>query len=147
MNISMPEPVHKTTCRVLYGDTDAAGVVYYANYLRYFEKGRTEYMRELVMTYREIENEGVILPVIESYSRYKAPAAYDDLLIIETSLAELKNVSCRFNYRIYKNDNHNSRILLAKGYTVHASVNRKGKLTRFSTHLLDKLGKIITVSA
>ena len=104
-------------------------------------------MRELVMTYREIENEGVILPVIESYSRYKAPAAYDDLLIIETSLAELKNVSCRFNYRIYKNDNHNSRILLAKGYTVHASVNRKGKLTRFSTHLLDKLGKIITVSA
>ena len=147
MNISMPEPVHQTTCRVLYGDTDAAGVVYYANYLRYFEKGRTEYMRELVLTYREIESQGLILPVIESYSRYKAPAAYDDLLIIETSLAELKNVSCRFNYRIYRNGNHNSRTLLAKGYTVHASVNRKGKLTRFSTHLLDKLGKIISVSA
>jgi acyl-CoA thioester hydrolase len=148
MNLSMPEPVHQTTCRVLYGDTDAAGVVYYANYLRYFEKGRTEYMRDLVQTsYHEIESQGLVLPVIECYARYKAPAAYDDLLIIETSLAEFKNVSCRFNYRIYRNDNHNSRTLLAKGYTVHASVNRDGKLTRFPTHLLDKLGKIISVSA
>jgi YbgC/YbaW family acyl-CoA thioester hydrolase len=47
MNLSMPEPVHATSYRVLYGDTDAAGLVYYANYLRYFEKGRTEYMRDL----------------------------------------------------------------------------------------------------
>ena len=58
MNLSMPEPVHQTTYRVLYGDTDAAGVVYYANYLRYFEKGRTEYMRDLVMTYKKIEDLG-----------------------------------------------------------------------------------------
>ena len=88
MTLSMPEPVHKTNIRVLYGDTDAAGVVYYANYLRYFEKGRTEYMRDLVLSYREIEDLGLLLPVIECYSRYKAPAAYDDLLTIETSLAE-----------------------------------------------------------
>ncbi len=147
MNFSMPEPVHQTTYRVLYGDTDAAGVVYYANYLRFFERGRTEYMREMVLTYRDIENQGLTLPVIESYSRYKAPAAYDDLLVIETSLVELKNVSCRFNYRIYRNDNDNSRTLLAKGYTVHASVNRDGKLTRFPAHLLEKLGKILTVSS
>jgi acyl-CoA thioester hydrolase len=147
MNLSMPEPVHQTTCRVLYGDTDAAGVVYYANYLRYFETGRTEYMRELVLTYREIESQGLILPVIESYARYKAPASYDDLLTIETSLAELKKVSCRFNYRIYRNDNDNSKTLLAKGFTVHASVNRAGKLTRFPAQLLEKLEKIITVSS
>ena len=145
MNLSMREPVHKTTCRVLYGDTDAAGVVYYANYLRYFEKGRTEYMRDLVLTYREIEDQGLVLPVIECYSRYKSPAAYDDLLTIETSLAEFKNVSCRFNYRIYRYDSHESRVLLAKGYTVHASVNRKGKLTRLPAPLLNKLNKILAV--
>ena len=147
MNFSMPEPVHQTTYRVLYGDTDAAGVVYYANYLRFFEKGRTEYMREMVLTYRDIENQGLTLPVIESYSRYKAPAAYDDLLVIETSLVELKNVSCRFNYRIYRNDNDNSRTLLAKGYTVHASVNRNGKLTRFPANLIEKLQKIISITS
>ncbi|MDX2433085.1 MAG: thioesterase family protein [Desulfobacterales bacterium] len=146
MNLSMPEPVHQTTYRVLYGDTDAAGVVYYANYLRYFEKGRTEYMRDLVMTYKKIEDLGLLLPVIECYSRYKAPASYDDLLTIETSLAELKNVSCRFNYRIYKNDSDNSRTLLAKGYTVNASVNRDGKLTRLPAHILEKLQKNLILS-
>jgi len=142
MNLSMPEPVHKTTCRVLYGDTDAAGVVYYANYLRYFEKGRTEFMRDLALTYREIEDHGLVLPVIECYSRYKAPASYDDLLIIETSLAELKNVSCRFNYRIYRDDSNKSQTFLAKGYTVHASVNREGRLTRLPSHILEKLEEI-----
>jgi acyl-CoA thioester hydrolase len=146
MNLSMPEPVHTTSYRVLYGDTDAAGVVYYANYLRFFEKGRTEYMRDLVLTYREIENQGLLLPVIECYSRYKAPAAYDDLLAIETSLAELKNVSCRFNYRIYRNDSDDSRVLLAKGYTVHASVNRDGKLTKLPKPLLEKLDTILSAS-
>ena len=145
MNLSMPKPVHQTTCRVLYGDTDAAGVVYYANYLRYFEKGRTEYMREQVLTYKEIEDLGLVLPVIECYSRYKAPAVYDDLLTIETSLTELKNFSCRFNYRIYRNDTDNSRTLLAKGHTVHASVNREGKLTRLPAKVLEKLEKILTL--
>lgn len=147
MNLSMPDPVHTTGCRVLYGDTDAAGVVYYANYLRYFEKGRTEYMRDLVFTtYREIESLGLVLPVIECYSRYKAPAAYDDLLVIMTSLVELKNVSCRFNYRIFRDESDGSRTLLAKGYTVHASVNRQGRLTKLPGPLLEKLGNILNKS-
>ena len=145
MKLSMPEPVHTTECRVLYGDTDAAGVVYYASYLRYFETGRTEYMRDLVMTYREIESQGLLLPVIECYARYKAPAAYDDLLSIQTSLAEVKNVSCRFNYRIYRNASTGARQLLAKGYTVHASVNRDGRLAKLPKQLLEKLGKILPV--
>jgi len=144
MNLSMPEPVHTTNYRVLYGDTDAAGVVYYANYLRFFEQGRTEYMRDLVMTYYDIESQGLVLPVIECFSRYKAPAFYDDLLSIETSLVELKNVSCRFNYRIYRNDSGAARTFLAKGYTVHASVNREGRLTRLPAQLLEKLGKILS---
>jgi acyl-CoA thioester hydrolase len=143
MNLSLTEPVHQTECRVLYGDTDAAGVVYYANFLRYFEKGRTEYMRNLALTYREIEHQGLLLPVIESYSRYKASAAYDDLLIIETSLVELKRISCRFNYRISRKNDDNSKKLLVKGFTVHASVDREGKLTKLPAEVFDRLKSIL----
>jgi acyl-CoA thioester hydrolase len=143
MNLSMQEPVHQTTCRVLYGDTDAAGVVYYANFLRYFEKGRTEFMRDLSLTYREIEEQGLVLPVIESYARYKAPAAYDDLLVIETSLTELKSVSCRFNYRILRKEAEDAKKLLAKGFTVHASVDRSGKLTKLPKEVLGSLKAIL----
>jgi acyl-CoA thioester hydrolase len=144
MKSSMKEPIHRTKCRVLYGDTDAAGVVYYGNYMRYFERGRTEYMRDLVQTsYREIEDQGLVLPVIECYARYKAPAAYDDLLVIETSINELKNVSCRFSYRIFRKENDGSQTLLVKGFTVHASVDRTGKLTKFPAYLIEKLKTIL----
>ena len=142
MKLTMQEPIHRTSCRVLYGDTDAAGVVYYGNYMRYFEQGRTEYMRDLVQTYREIESQGLLLPVIECYTRYKASAAYDDLLVIETSMVELKNVSCRFNYRILRKEPDDSLTLLAKGYTVHASVDRSGRLTRLPAELINKLRAI-----
>ena len=144
MKSAMLEPIHRTQCRVLYGDTDAAGVVYYGNYMRYFEQGRTEYMRDFVQTtYREVEEQGLVLPVIECYARYKAPAAYDDLLVIETSINELKNVSCRFSYRIYRQEDDDSLTQLAKGYTVNASVNRSGKLTRLPSELTDKLKTIL----
>ena len=142
MKLAMQKPIHRTSCRVLYGDTDAAGVVYYGNYMRYFEQGRTEYMRDLVQTYREIESQGLLLPVIECYTRYKASAAYDDLLVIETSMVELKNVSCRFNYRILRKEPDDSLTLLAKGYTVHASVDRSGRLTRLPAKLINKLRAI-----
>jgi acyl-CoA thioester hydrolase len=136
----MQEPIHRTKYRVLYGDTDAARMVYYGNYMRYFEQGRTEYMRDLVQTtYREVEETGLTLPVIECYARYKAPAAYDDLLVIETSINELKNVSCRFSYRIYRQEDDGSLTLLVKGYTVNASVDRSGKLTRLPAPLIEKL--------
>ena len=65
MTIDKTSHIHRTTCRVLYGDTDAGGVVYNANYLRYFEIGRTELMREWVCSYREIEQQGIVLPVTE----------------------------------------------------------------------------------
>jgi acyl-CoA thioester hydrolase len=144
MKSFMQEPIHRTECRVLYGDTDAAGVVYYGNYMRYFELGRTEYMRDLVqISYREIEDRGLVLPVIECYARYKASAAYDDMLVIETSINELKNVSCRFSYRIFRKEEGNSQTLLVKGYTVNASVDRSGKLTKFPADLIDKLKTIL----
>lgn len=135
-----PPRIHHATCRVIYGDTDAAGVVYNANYLRYFEIGRTELMRDWVCTYRDIEQLGIVLPVTECFTRFKAPAFYDDLLTVETSIAELKRHTCRFNYRITrKTPGIERRQLLVKGYTIHAAVTREGKLTRLPEDITAKL--------
>ncbi|NNK14438.1 MAG: acyl-CoA thioesterase, partial [Desulfofustis sp.] len=129
--------VFTTQYRVLYGDTDAGGVVYYANYLRYFELGRTELMRSHVCSYKEIEALGMILPVTETYARYKAPAFYDDLLTIETSIGELNKFRCKFNYRITRQDQNQSRpTLLVKGYTVNAAVTREGKLVQLPKDIM-----------
>lgn len=125
-----------TRIRVLYGDTDAGSVVYYANYFRYFEAGRTEFMRSRVSSYRMLEERGYVLPVVESHARYKASAFYDDLLIIETVLTEVRPVSCRFSHRIMRDGEDR---LLVKGYTVHAVVDRSGKLTRFPQDIFDGL--------
>jgi len=139
---------HLTTSRVLYGDTDAAGVVYYANYLRYFEIGRTEWMRCQGRTYRELEKEGLILPVIECGCRYKKPARYDDLLTIETILVEARSVCCRFNYRILRREEDDARpVLLARGFTSHAPVDRDGRLARFPAELLAELRGSLTEPA
>lgn len=132
--------VFTTSYRVLYGDTDAGGVVYYANFLRYFEKGRTELMREWVCSYREIETIGLIMPVTECFARYKAPAFYDDLLKIETEVSNLRKYTCQFNYRIIREDETRKKpTLLVKGYTIHAAVNQEGKLTKVPEEIMEKL--------
>ncbi|MDR3628929.1 MAG: thioesterase family protein [Desulfocapsaceae bacterium] len=141
---SLTEPIHRSTCRVIYGDTDAGRVVYNANYLRYFEIGRTEFMRELVCSYRDIEELGLVLPVTECYLRFKAPAFYDDLLTIETSLTELKSVSCRFCYKITRTESERKRpVLLAKGFTVHAAVNREGRLAKLPDEIVKRLKELL----
>lgn len=139
----MPDNIFQTTVRVLYGDTDAGGVVYNANYLRYFEIGRTELMREWVTSYNKIEKMGFVLPVTESWSRYKAPAFYDDLLTIHTSIAEMTRFKCKFNYRVLRQETDSDRLkLLVKGYTVHAAITREGKLTRLPENILAKMTKL-----
>lgn len=127
---------HQATIRVLYGDTDAGGVVYYGNYLRYFEFGRTELMRDLVMPYSELHDAGLILPVVECHCRYKGSARYDDQILIETTLTEVKPISCRFDYRLLHSG---SGRLLVHGYTVHVVVDEKGKMKRIPKDLLAKL--------
>ena len=129
--------------RVLYGDTDAGGVVYNANYLRYFELGRSELMRAHVCSYKEIEEMGLILPVTEAFARYKAPAFYDDLLTIETSIYELNKYTCRFNYRVTKQDQDRSRpTLVVKGYTIHAAITREGKLVKLPADIMARLQQL-----
>ena len=130
---------HKAAIRVLYGDTDAGGVVYYGNYLRYFEFGRTELMRDLVVPYSELHDAGLILPVVECHCRYKASARYDDLIIVETILSKIKPISCRFDYRLLQSD---SGRLLVHGYTVHVVVDGNSKLQRIPKDLLAKLSAL-----
>lgn len=136
-------PIYSVKHRVIYGDTDAGGVVYNANFLRYFEKGRTELMREWVCSYKEVEALGLILPVTECFARYKSPAYYDDLLTIETTISELRKFTCRFTYKITRQDDNRPRpTLIVKGYTIHAAVTREGKLTRLPAPIIDKLEAI-----
>ena len=141
-----PAPfIFTTQDRVLNGDNDAGGVVYNANFLRYFEQGRTELMRAHVCSYKKIEEMGLILPVTETYARYKAPARYDDQLTIETSISELNKYTCRFNYRVTRQDQERSRpTLLVKGYTVHAAVTREGKLARLPEDIMARLRALVT---
>lgn len=138
----MSDKVFSTTIRVLYGDTDAAGVVYNANYLRYFEAGRSELMREWVCSYHEIEERGFILPVTETWARYKAPAHYDDLLTVETMVEEISQLKCKFSYKVYrKEDTSRKPKLLVKGYSIHVAITKEGKLTRLPDDILHKFAQ------
>jgi acyl-CoA thioester hydrolase len=125
----------KTNVRVLYGDTDQMGLVYYANYLRYFEAGRNEYLRARGARYRDIERDlGISLPVVEAHVEYKRPAHYDDFLVVETALGKVGRVSARFDYRVLRDST-----LISSGHTVHACVDRSGKLHKLPARLLTRL--------
>lgn len=95
---------HKTTLRVRYGETDQMGYCYYGNYAQYFEVGRVEALRNLGMSYKNLEEQGVMLPVSEFSVNYKFPAKYDDALSITTHITELRGARLAFDY-IIMNEN------------------------------------------
>ena len=136
-------PIHKTTCRVIYGDTDNMGQAYYGNYFRWFEIGRNELFRSLGISYASVESLGIFLPVAEAYCKYSVPARYDDLLMIETSLDTRFKGAIKFDYRIYGQD---EKTLLAQGYTRHACLNRDGKVVRPPTFIKEVIEKNIKTS-
>ncbi len=111
--------------RVPYADTDQMGVVYYANYLIYFERLRTEILRENGLPYRQLEEDGIMLPVIEAQCSYKAPAKYDDLLTIRGYVEEAKGVRIKIVCEVYRDG-----LLLVSGFTVHACMTRDGRPIR-----------------
>jgi acyl-CoA thioester hydrolase len=93
-------PHHRAEIRVRYEETDQGGVVYHANHFRYFEVGRTELLRSLGATYRDLEAAGTRLVVIEATARYLGPARYDDVLAVETTLREARGATLVFDYAI-----------------------------------------------
>ena len=118
------------TYRVPYADTDQMGFVYYANYLVYFERLRNELLREGGTAYKEWEARGILLPVIEAYCQYRAPAHYDDLLVISGWMSMAKGTRIRIDYQVQRDDS-----VLTDGYTVHACLKRSGRPTRLPEEL------------
>ena len=113
--------------RVIYGDTDQMGVVYYANYLRYFELARSEFFRAHGGSYVEMETSGLMLPVVEATCRYQAPARYDDLLAIGTEVREVSRVRLTFAYQVTR---VGETAVLCTGFTVHACLGKNGRPAR-----------------
>jgi len=105
-----------TEVRVIYGDTDAMGVAYHANYLRWFEVGRTELLRDIGFAYSELERFPVWLPLTHAHLEYKKPAHYDDVIIVCSQITELGFASMTIEYKI---TNKKTGELLVTGYTRH----------------------------
>ncbi len=121
--------------RVPYADTDQMGVVYYANYLEYFERFRNELLRETGNAYLEIEKSGIMLPVIEAYCKYISPARYDEVLSISGCVEEVKGVRIKISCEI-----RNNEIIVAEGWTIHACVDIK---TRKALRVPDFLSRLV----
>ena len=130
---------NKTSCRVIYGDTDRMGYAYHAHYFRWFEIGRTELLRSFGLSYKAIEEKGIFLPVAEAHCNYATPVMYDDTLIVETGLDDGVKGGFKFNYRLYRESD--SR-LIAEGYTRHPCVNGDGKVVRPPQFLMDLIAEI-----
>ncbi len=110
--------------RVSYGETDCMGVLYYAEYFHIFERARNEIIRGSGMSYKEVEQRGLYLPVRETQCRYRIPARYDDLLMLHVKVTDWKHVSFIFRYSLY--DESRER-LMAEGFSQHACVNAAGR--------------------
>ena len=110
------EPITRTCkYRVLYADTDMMGVVYYGNYGRLFEMGRTEMIREMGMPYIELEHQGIVMPVFSVESKYRNVLKYDELITIETTVKELPAVRMEFFHKIYNESGvvaHEAKVVL-----------------------------------
>ena len=126
--------VRRTRVRVRYAETDRMGVVYYANYFVWFEVARTDWLRETGWSYREMEADGVSLPVIEAHCDYRQPSHYDDDIEIRTRATLLSPVRVRFDYEVLRGDS-----LLTVGHTVHAAVDATGRPCRLPGRVVEML--------
>ena len=139
MHDDFPSPAIWFTHRISYGETDTMGVLYYAEYLHIFERARSEFIRACGMSYRDVEEKDIILPVREAQCRYRSPARYDDLVQVHTAISEWGRASMRFVYEMWNEDKTR---LLATGSTQHALVNRQGRPVAVPDWLRDLLGNL-----
>jgi acyl-CoA thioester hydrolase len=130
-----------TRVRVRYAETDQMGVVYHANYLVWFEVGRVEMMRQLGLDYKDMErDEGALIAVVEATARYKAPARYDDELIVRTRLANVRTSILRFRYEVLRVADDT---LLCEGETVHLVVGRDMKRRTLPERYVEHFGPLM----
>jgi acyl-CoA thioester hydrolase len=127
---------HEIKVRVRYSETDQMGVVYHGNYAQYFEMGRVEWLRNMGISYKWMEENGIMLPVVSLTMNYKKPARYDDELTIKTTMIRLSAVKIEFDYEIHNEKNE----LLTTGYSVLVFVDMKtGRPTSPPNYILDLL--------
>ena len=131
---------YEFTVRVRYAETDQMGVVYHGNYAQYFEMGRVEWLRNLGVSYKWMEDNGVMLPVVSLEMNYKKPARYDDILRVKTILKSQNSVKIEFDYEIYNEQNQ----LLTTGYSMLVFVDMKtGRPIVPPKYVSDKINEII----
>jgi acyl-CoA thioester hydrolase len=128
--------IRRTRVRVRYAETDQMGVVYYANFLVWFEVARVEWLRQGGWSYRDIEHDGTALPVIEAHCEYRHPARYDDEIEIAARATLLTPVRVRFDYDVVRVADDT---LAAVGHTVHAAVDAGGKPCRLPPRVREML--------
>ena len=126
-----------TTVRVRYAETDQMGVAWHGQYFAWFEVGRTDLLRERGCTYRELEADGLRLPVIDAAARYMRPARYDDVLEVRTRLSRLGGARVEFDYEVRR---QGEELLLATGSTAHAAIDPDGRPRRLPEDLRRRLG-------
>lgn len=125
-----------TKLRVRYGETDQMGVVYHGNYLQYLEEGRTEWLRQLGITYKWMEDNGVHLPVIDARLKYKRPAYYDDVLSITTKIQKIPTYRIEFDYEIH---NQNGELLVEASTTLVFMNSETKKPMKAPSYILEML--------
>ena len=131
-----PKRTAETTLRVRYAETDAMGVVYHANYLVWFEAGRSDYFRIWGQDYGDWEREGYFLPVSEVHARFHAPARYGDLITVQTQLEQVRSRGLTLNYVVV---DAASGQRLASGWTRHICMDREGRARRLPEEMLASL--------
>jgi acyl-CoA thioester hydrolase len=114
--------VSESRLRVRYAETDQMGVVYHSNYFIWFEVGRVELMRQLGVSYREMEQEGCLIAVVDAHCRYKSPARYDDELVVRTHLKNVRESLVHFSYELLRSG---EGALLAEGDTTHIVIDKQ----------------------
>jgi acyl-CoA thioester hydrolase len=114
--------------RVRYAETDQMGIAHHSSYFVWMEAARTELLREYGLSYRELEERGYLLPVVEAHCRFSRSVRYDDVITIESSLDQLGGASLRIGYRIFRAGEENPAV--AEGYTLHAFTNREGRVVK-----------------
>lgn len=127
---SAPSALSELRLQPRYSDTDAMGVVYYANYLVYFEVARTTALADLGHPYWEMEKQGVLIPVLRAHCEYQSPARYGDNLIVRTRRSRLGRARIRFEYAVLRANRDTEPTPLATGFTEHAFVSPGGKPLR-----------------
>lgn len=135
--------VSQTRIRVRYAETDQMGVVYYANFFIWFEVARVELLRQLGFEYKQMEiADGCSIAVVEASCRYKSPARYDDELILETRLLNVRRSVLKFSYRVLRPENESDPRLLAEGETTHVVVDKQMNLVHLPEKYIAALGTL-----